>query len=138
VIVLDTSLAMAWCYEDEATAFTTAMLQRVADEGAVVPVIWPIEVANAMLVGERRGRLTSSQAARFVHTLAAQPIEVDDEAWLALIHPIMGLARQENLSAYDASYLELALRRGLPLATQDARLRDAATRVGVPLVTHGP
>jgi predicted nucleic acid-binding protein len=93
-------------------------------------------VANTLVVGERRGRMTQGQVARFVQTLRSLPIEVDDQTWAVIVNPVMALARQENLSAYDASYLELAARRGLPLATQDSRLRAAADRIGVELVSE--
>ena len=100
---------------------------------AHVPGLWPLEVANALLVGERRGRTTAADAAHFLAILSAFPITVDDEtvarAWADTMH----LARAHNLSAYDAAYLELAMRRGLPLATLDDKLKAAAVAVGVPL-----
>jgi predicted nucleic acid-binding protein len=136
MLVVDTSVAIAWGFEDEANAFTEAVLDRVRDAGAMVPAVWPYEMANTMVVGERRGRVTQADTARFLGVLGGLPVEVDDEAWAVVVPPIMGLARQESLSAYDASYLELALRRGLPLATQDSRLRAAADRIGVALVTE--
>jgi len=98
-----------------------------------VPPLWPLEVANALLVGERRSRITPAETARFLAILATFPITVDDEtvahAWLDTMH----LARAQNLSSYDAAYLELALRRGLPLAALDGKLKTAAQAVGVPL-----
>jgi predicted nucleic acid-binding protein len=90
-------------------------------------------VANALLVGERRCRITPAETARFLAILATFPITVDDEtvahAWADTMH----LARAQNLSSYDAAYLELALRRGLPLAALDGKLKIAAQAVGVPL-----
>jgi len=98
-----------------------------------VPPLWPLEVANALLVGERRSRITPAETARFLAILATFPITVDDEtvahAWLDTVH----LARAQNLSSYDAAYLELALRGGLPLAALDGKLKTAAQAVGVPL-----
>ncbi|MGO9464305.1 MAG: type II toxin-antitoxin system VapC family toxin, partial [Isosphaeraceae bacterium] len=103
------------------------------DLQAHVPSLWPLEVANALLVGERRGRITSAETARFVAILGAFPITVDDQtvahAWTDTMH----LARAHNLSSYDAAYLELAIRFGLPLAALDGRLKAAAGAVGVPL-----
>ncbi|MGH2371235.1 MAG: type II toxin-antitoxin system VapC family toxin [Chloroflexota bacterium] len=131
---MDTSITMAWCFLDEATAFTRAVLDRVGDTGALVPVIWPFEVANTLLVGQRRRRLTEAQATSFVHHLQALPITVDDGALAAPWGAVLALGRHYGLSAYDATYLELALRQGLPLATLDAQLRAAATQAGVPLV----
>ena len=103
------------------------------DLQAHVPSLWPLEVANALLVGERRNRITPADTARFLAILDAFPITVDDEtvahAWADTLH----LARAHNLSSYDASYLELAIRLGLPLAAQDGKLKAAAEAVGVPL-----
>jgi predicted nucleic acid-binding protein len=103
------------------------------DLQAHVPSLRTLEVANALIVGERRGRTTAADTARFLAILGTFPIVIDDEtaarAWADTLH----LARAHNLSAYDASYLELAIRHGLPLATLDGKLIAAATAVGVPL-----
>lgn len=131
--VLDGSITMVWGFEDEADAYADAILSRMPDLQAHVPSLWPLEVANALLVGERRKRITPADAARFLAILEAFPITVDNEtvahAWADTLH----LARAHNLSSYDASYLELAIRLGLPLAAQDGKLKTAATAVGVPL-----
>ena len=132
--VVDNCVAMAWCFEDEASPYTESLLERLRVEQAVVPAIWPLEVANALLMGEGRRRLTEAQTARFMGLLTALPIMVDTEALSKALGPIMAIGRQHTLSAYDASYLELAMRQGLPLATQDAQLRDAAAMTGIPLV----
>lgn len=131
--VVDASVTMAWCLE-ETTLETEALLERLRETSGVVPVVWPLEVANIMLVGERRGRITQAQTAHFVQLLGTLPITVDDWAIAVAWETVLALGRTHNLSAYDAAYLELAVRQGLPLATQDARLRAAATAVGVPLV----
>ncbi len=113
--VLDGSVTMVWGFEDEANGYATAILERMPDLEAHVPPLWALEVANALLVGERRCRITPAETARFLAILATFPITVDDEtvahAWADTMH----LARAQNLSSYDAAYLELALRRGLPL-----------------------
>jgi predicted nucleic acid-binding protein len=100
---------------------------------AHVPSLWPLEVANALLVGERRNRIKPADTARFLAILGAFPIAVDDQtvahAWVDTMH----LARAHNLSSYDASYLELAIRLGLPLAAQDGKLKAVAKAMGVPL-----
>ena len=131
--VLDGSVTMVWGFEDEADDYAEAILDRMPELQAYVPALWHLEVANALVVGERRGRTTPADTARFLAILGAFPITVDDEtvarAWADTLH----LARAHNLSAYDAAYLELALRRGLPLATLDDRLKAAAATVGVPL-----
>lgn len=132
--VVDASVSMAWCFEQETTPYTEAVLDRLIDHGAVVPAIWPLEVTNILLVGERRQRITQAQTAQFIQRLQSLPITVDTEAISGASGPVLALGRAQGLSAYDASYLELAMRQGLPLATQDTRLGEAAARVGVPLV----
>jgi predicted nucleic acid-binding protein len=131
--VLDGSITMVWGFEDEADDYAEAILGRMPDLQAHVPSLWPLEVANALLVGERRKRITPADTARFLAILDAFPITVDGEtvahAWADTMH----LARAHNLSSYDASYLELAIRLGLPLAAQDGKLKAAAEAVGVPL-----
>jgi predicted nucleic acid-binding protein len=129
--VLDGSVTMVWGFEDEDDEYAAAILEKMPDLQAFVPSIWPLEVANALIMGERRGRTTPADAARFLAILGTFPINVDDEtatrAWADTMH----LARAHSLSAYDAAYLELAIRLGLPLATLDDRLKAAATAVGV-------
>ena len=130
--VLDASTALSWCFEDEAKPETEAILDRLVDDPAVVPALWELEVTNALLVGERRGRLTESQTTRFVTLLASLPINVE------LAGPdmttLLAVGRQHGLSSYDATYLVLAERDGHPIATLDNRLRIAATAAGVPLL----
>src|SRR3712207_5961191 len=127
-LVLDASLTMAWCFDDEATPATEAVFDLVQDAGAVVPAIWPMEVTNTILIGERRGRLTEAQSARFLQVLQGLPITLDRGAVTDAWDTVLAVGREQRLSAYDASYLELAMRRGLPLATLDTRLGDAARR----------
>jgi len=135
VLVLDTSITMGWCFADEASAYSDHVLRQVRLHGGVAPSIWPFEVANAVLTGERRGRLTQTQIARFVRTVESLSLEIDRLSGpMGALGPVRLLARQLQLSAYDASFIELARRRGLPLATLDGRMRTAATALGVPLV----
>ena len=112
--VLDGSVTMVWGFEDEADEYAEAILDRMPELQAFVPALWHLEVANALVVGERRHRTTPADTAHFLAILGAFPITVDDEtvtrSWADTLH----LARAHNLSAYDAAYLELALRRGLP------------------------
>ena len=129
--VLDCSVTMAWCFDDEATAFTSSVRDRSADEGALVPSIWPLEVANAVIMGERRKRLDATRGSRFLALIGGLPILVDDQTSAQAWSATMLRARAHNLSAYDASYLELAVRRGLPLACLDGKLRAAALAAGV-------
>ena len=129
--VLDNSVALTWCFEDERTPATTALLEQVAESGALAPTLWPLEALNGLLVAERRGRLDAARRQRLSGFLRALPITIDDEtashAWSATAD----LAERFNLSSYDAAYLELAQRRHLPLASLDRGLRAAATALGL-------
>jgi predicted nucleic acid-binding protein len=129
--VLDGSLAVAWHFEDESNAFADAVEDALAVRAAIVPSLWPLEVANALRMGERRGRTTEAKVSQFLALLQALPIRVDDQTVLRAWHDTIHLARAHTLSVYDASYLELALRRGLPLASLDDPLKKAAAAVGV-------
>jgi predicted nucleic acid-binding protein len=131
--VLDGSVTMAWCFHDEASTYTDGVRDSLADMRAVVPSIWPLEAANATIVGERRGRLDEARSRRFLVLLEALPIILDDETGNRAFGDIVHLARTHQLSAYDAAYLELAIRRGLPLACRDGKLKSAAAAAGVVL-----
>ena len=129
---MDASVAMAWCFEDEVTEATDVVLDRLRDDEAAVPAIWPLEVANVLLVAERRDRLSEAQASRFLELLTQLPIEVDDAPHG--LAAIVAAGRRHELSSYDASYLVPAERLGPPLATLDQRLAKAAGRAGVELL----
>lgn len=129
--VLDGSVTMAWYFKDEANDFANAVRDGMDRSQAVVPSLWPLEVANTVVMGERRNRSTPAQAATWLGFLGALPIVVDGETSARAWSETLSLARAHNLSAYDAAYLELAMRRGLPLATLDGKLKAAATAVGV-------
>lgn len=132
--VLDCSVAIAWCIDDEAAAETDALMEQAASEGALVPGLWPLEIANVLLQAVRRRRLGVADAMARLEILRSLPIRIDgataERAW----REILALARAEGLTTYDAAYLELALRCGLPLATRDRDLRQAADRCGVELL----
>ena len=130
--VIDASVTMAWCFEDEVTPRLDKLLDRVAAEGAAVPLLWRLAVANVLLTAERRARMTQAQVARFVELLAGLPIHVEPEG--AAMSELIAVGRQHALSSYDSEYLVLAARRGLPLATSDEQLRAAATAAGVQTV----
>ncbi|MCA9790640.1 MAG: type II toxin-antitoxin system VapC family toxin [Candidatus Eremiobacteraeota bacterium] len=133
-LVLDCSVAMAWCFEDEARPATDAILDRVAEEGAQVPSLWFLEVGNVLIVAERRGRIEQAQVGEFLGLLGSLPIATDrSEASIAFVS-VLPLARQLGLSCYDAAYLELAQRTGVGLATLDERLSRAAGLIGVDLL----
>jgi predicted nucleic acid-binding protein len=129
--VLDASVAMSWCFEDEADAAGDAVLRRLASGRGVVPAIWPLEVVNVLLAAERRGRITPAASARFLALLHALPIEVDAHTAARAPREILVLARAHGVSSHDAAYLELASRTGVPLATRDVALGKAAGELGV-------
>jgi predicted nucleic acid-binding protein len=129
--VLDNSIALTWCFEDERTSATTALLDRVGEAGALAPGLWPLEALNGLLVAERRGRLDSARRQRLAGFLHALPIRLDNETASQAWTTTVDLAERFALSAYDAAYLELAQRRGLPLATVDRDLRAAAYALGL-------
>lgn len=131
--VLDTSIAAAWCFEDEADPATDALLERLREDGAIVPALWRWEVANVLTTAVRRGRITNAAAQARFALLERLPIAVEDEAADRAWSQTFALAGVHNLTAYDAAYLELAARTGLPLATKDEDLRAAANTIGVSL-----
>ncbi len=133
MLVLDASVALAWCFEDESSAVADRALDRVVAEGAVVPAIWPLEMANALRSAERRGRLTFADQARLRELLIALPIVVEPLYLAGALGEVSEVARAADLSAYDAAYLALAARRALPLATTDERLARACVVAGVQL-----
>lgn len=133
--VLDCSVTMAWCFDDEATPYSDGVRDSLAVMRAVVPSVWPLEAANATVMGERRKRLDEARSRRFFVLLEALPIIVDHETASRAFADIVQLARTYQLSAYDAAYLELAMRRGLPLACNDGKLKAAAAVAGVVLFT---
>lgn len=132
--VVDASVAMAWCFEDESTPFTEAVLERLSTDRALAASIFPYEVANVLLGVERRGRITQSQAMRFLELLRALPISVDEEGTGRAWSEALALGRAHRLTAYDAAYLELAARCDLPLASQDEQLVRACRDIGVVVI----
>ncbi len=129
-------MVVAWGFEDQATPFTEAVLDLLARGSRVlVPAIWPLEVANALLGAERRQRVTVAQVTSFLSRVAGFPISVEPLQVRRAFDQILSMARQQNLTEYDAAYLELALREALPLATLDDDLRRAAQSVGIKLVS---
>jgi predicted nucleic acid-binding protein len=130
-LVIDSSAALSWCFEDEASAESDAVFERVRDQGAVVPGLWHLEVANVLLQAEKRGRIATGDVAMRLELIAQLPITTDNETTARAWREILVLARAEGLTTYDATYLELAIRRGLPLQTKDEALISAAKRSGV-------
>jgi predicted nucleic acid-binding protein len=129
--VLDNSVALSWCFEDEQTPSVMALLDRVVETGAMAPLLWPLEALNGLLVAERRRRLTAAKRAELAGLLRALPITLDDDTAEKSWEDTVRLAERFTLSVYDATYLELAQRRRLPLASKDRALRSAAAALGV-------
>ena len=130
--VLDASVTLCWCFENQGTDYTEAIFDRLAGgDEARVPFIWPVEVANVLVIAERRKALKVAKVTGFLEELSAWPIQVDTLGVDRAFQQILSTAREQNLTAYDAAYLELAIREGLPLATLDDHLRKAAKAVGV-------
>lgn len=129
--VLDGSITLAWLFEDEADAYAEAVEDSLIEASAVVPSLWHLEIANGALIGERRKRTTEAKVTQFLSLLNSLSITADEETAAKAWQETLQLARTHKLSAYDAAYLELAIRRSLPLATLDEDLTAAAAAVGV-------
>lgn len=134
--VLDSSVALAWYLPRQQTARTDALMHRMADEGALTTALWPIEVANVLLIYERRGQLTAADRTSAIAFYSSAPIALDDQTQTRAWATAYDLAFAHKLTIYDAGYLELALRAGLPLATLDSALVHAATKLGVPVLGY--
>ena len=132
--VIDNSIVMTWCFIDEVNQYADAVLEKLAEAEAVVPTIWSLEVVNVLLAAERRKRLREIDSVRFLSLLSQLPIHVE-QAWPERsMNELLALGRTNDLSSYDASYLDLAMRHGLPIATLDQKLTEAATRMDVPIL----
>lgn len=128
--IVDASLSAAWFLPDEANPLTESALQATATEDVWVPALWMLEISNLLLRAQRRKRITAEKRLELVAAASSLRIKVDREP--VLITQIDALAARYGLSAYDAAYLELALRRRLPLATRDDALAGAMVKAGVP------
>lgn len=132
--VLDASVAACWAFDDENHPIAALALERMLDDEALVPSLWWYEVRNTLIVNERRARLTEAETAAFLRELSRFDIMTDRSPQET---GILALARRHRLTVYDASYLELAQRESLPLATLDRELRKAASAEGVSLLGDG-
>ncbi len=133
--VLDASVTLAWCFEDETSPIADNVERRIRSaERPHVPICWAYEVANAVVAAERRRRLTPDAALRAMNLVGALPVVLDDPSLPVVWGAVLDAARAFGLSTYDAAYLELALREGLPLATLDRALERAARQAGVELL----
>jgi predicted nucleic acid-binding protein len=127
---------MAWCFGDEATPFTESLLSRLASvtDSAIVPALWLYEVVNVTGLAVRKGRITEEKANAFLESLADLPIEIEEPTRTRMFVSVRALVGRYKLTAYDASYLELAIRHDLPIAALDNALTKAALEAGVNLV----
>lgn len=131
--VLDASITLSWAFEDEVSDYADRVLESLSDMQAFVPAIWPLEVTNALLVAQRRGRVDDLRIEHFLTLLQRLPITVSVISAKTVFDEVLRMARQHQLSTYDASYLQLAIQMRLPLATQDTPLHPAMQQCGVPI-----
>jgi len=135
VFVVDASVALAWCFEDEANTWTDGLLERLhRGDRIVVPAHWPAEILNGLLVASRRKRIKPDQPVLFWDEFARLPIETEPALTSSQAKSVLALAEKHTLTVYDAAYLELAQRRNLSLGTLDTDLRKAAQAEGVALL----
>jgi predicted nucleic acid-binding protein len=133
--VIDASATLPWCFDDEATAYTEGLLNRcAAGEEVMVASIWPLEITNGLLFAQRRGRVTAERVEQFLTQILRFRIQVEPFTTHQAVRDVRQLAQSHQLTAYDAAYLELALRFQLPLATLDQELITAANATGVRLI----
>lgn len=133
-LVIDASLTLSWYFEVEAAPVAEEVLDAVAERGAIVPPLWRLEVANAFQSGIKRRRIDRAYRDASLADLSRLPIAIDSEADAHAWTTTLRLSDRYALTIYDACYLELALRRHLPLATLDQELRAAASALGLPLL----
>ena len=132
-LILDCSVTLSWCFEDEADRYSDRVLAALEVSEAVVPSSWALEVANAVMTAERRGHLTETEGVRFLALLQELPILVEDMGLDRATGSVLALARKWRLTSYDAAYMDLAMRLGAPLATKSRVLRRACRQSGVAL-----
>jgi len=131
MFILDCSVTMAWCFEDEASAYADAVLGCLRTQTAWVPRLWHMEITNVLLVGERRGRISPTETQAFLVTLLELDIQTDISSPHINDPTVLELGRKHGLSSYDAVYVALALREQLPIATADRKMREAARQLGL-------
>lgn len=132
--VVDNSVVMSWCFGDEKEKYADEVLGLLEECEAFVPGVWPLEAANVLLVAQRKKRLNKADAVRFLNLVRALPIRVVPETTERVFGDIIALAHETGLSSYDAAYLDLAMREGLPIATLDVNMRRGASLVGIELL----
>jgi len=130
--VLDASVAVSWCFAYEASARSLHVRSMLEEQRAVVPPLWTYELANALAVAVRRNRLSVETAAEMIDRFGDLPIDISEVPRAA--SELLRVAREHEVTAYDAAYLHLAMSRGVPLATFDERLATASRAAGVPVI----
>jgi predicted nucleic acid-binding protein len=133
-MVMDNSSTMAWLLREETMANHDEFGQRLRARGAVVPMHWKLEIANALVQGVRRNKVDQPDVETFLTALGLLPIEIDQQTAQRVWDESLTLAQKHHLSVYDAAYLELAIRRSLPLATLDKALAKAARAEGIKVI----
>jgi predicted nucleic acid-binding protein len=132
--VLDASMTMSWCFADESTPYGRRVLAELIESYAEVPALWSFEIANVLATNEKRQRISEAISQEFLQTLSGLDIRIDRSSPAVDGKTLLPLVRRYGLTAYDAAYLELAKRKGLPLATFDKELIAAASLEGIALV----
>ena len=136
-VIVDASTTLAWCFPDETSDYADQVLVALEGKTMLVRAVWSLEIANAILVGERRNRLRQPEIQQFTTLLESlEPVQ-DTRPVAKNINDVLPVARRHGLSAYDAAYLELSIRRSAPLATLDAKLRKAAKAAGIKIFEAG-
>ena len=133
--VLDCSVAISWILPDEYSDYAERILTLLDKQQAVVPSIWYLEIANVLIVSERRGRMTQAQTKQALSLLKSLDIVMDKETEIKAFNATLKLGREQNLASYDAAYLELAIRLGISVATSDHKLTTAANQCSVTLIS---
>jgi len=136
-IVIDASVALAWCFPDEASDYADDVLVALEGHSILVPTLWPIEITNALLVAERRKRIKQSGIRQFVELLNGLTVVMASQSVTESVSNILPLAREYSLSAYDAAYLDVAVRHSAPLATLDNNLQKAGRKAGIEIFNDG-
>ena len=132
--VVDASITLSWCFADEATEYSRGVLALLERTHAIVPAVWPFEIANTLAIAEHRRRISQDGIRAFLETLRRLPIHVEQRPALWLWQALLPLAREHRITAYDAAYLELAKREQLRIATLDQDLKEISQSAGVGLV----
>lgn len=130
-VVVDASIALAWCFPDEASDYADEVLVALEGKTMLVPAVWSLEIANAVLAGERGKRLGQPEITQFTTLLESLSLVQDVRPAASHVNDVLPLARKHGLSAYDAAYLELSIRHRAPLATLDQKLQRAAKLAGM-------